>query len=135
MAGAGLGFADDGEGGAGEDVAAGGAPVAKDAVVEQGVGVAGVGAEEGRGAGQGGDGSGGFAEPDMGGEGGEGDIGGDAAVGIEDGRAEAVEAETAATLPVHGLGDTALFAVDDLAEAGDAEVKGVCPPPISIPIY
>ena len=44
----------------------------------------------------------------------------DAAFLIEHCLAEAVETESAAAFPVHGFGDTALFALDDLLQARHA---------------
>jgi hypothetical protein len=63
--------------------------------------------------------------PDIGGQRGKTHGGVDVAVGVEGRLAQGVEAETAAALPADRLTDAALFAIDDLLQAGDAVGTGV----------
>ncbi len=67
----------------------------------------------------------GFAEIDVGGQHGKGDVGADLPRFVEHRRAKAVEAKSAAALPADVFGDATLFAADDLIQARDAMADGV----------
>ena len=63
--------------------------------------------------------------PDEGGQRGKAHFGVDAAIGVEDRRAQAHKAKAAAALPVHRLADAALLAVNHLLQARQAVRGGV----------
>ena len=106
-------FPNHSEGCTGQDVAS----IAEDAVVQQGISVTVVQAEEG-GSGVAAPRTPGFAEIDVGGEHGKANIGADMPFLVEYGRAEAVEAEAAATLPADAFGDAALVRRQSLCSGG-----------------
>ena len=103
-----------------ENVAAFGALVAENAVVEQIVGGVVVHAEKRRPFAKAAQRRAGFGEPDVGSEMVEADFGVDAALVVKDGIAELVEAKTAAAFPACGLGDAALLAVYDFFQSRGA---------------
>ena len=67
----------------------------------------------------------GFLLPDEGGQRGKAHVGVDAAVGVEDRRAQAGKPEAAAALPSHRRADAALLAIHHLLQARQAVRGGV----------
>ena len=63
--------------------------------------------------------------PDEGGQRGKAHFGVDAAIGVKNRRAQPHEAKAAAALPVHGLADAALLAIQHLLQARQAVRGGV----------